>query len=119
MGLRWDTSDLKLKSFEEHMDAAIAVYANTQAERLIGYAKENRPWTDRTGAARQRLNAYVTDIPSEEKRQGYRINLAHGVDYGVWLELAMEKRYAILFPTVELKGNEVIAGMKNLVRKIK
>lgn len=92
---------------------AIRMYAETQAKNLEGYAKEHRPWTDRTGDARKRLTGYVSEIPN-----GYRINLAHGVDYGVWLELAMEKRFAILEPTVRLQGGEVLRGLSNLLDKL-
>ena len=84
-----------------------------QRALLEGYAKEHRPWTDRTGDARKRLTSYVTDIPN-----GYRINLAHGVDYGIWLELAMEKRFAILEPTVRLQGQEVLRGMNRLLEEL-
>lgn len=93
--------------------AAVRMYAETQAKNLEGYAKEHRPWTDRTGDARKRLTGYVTEIPN-----GYRINLAHGVDYGIWLELAMEKRFAILEPTVRLRGPEVLRGLKNLLDRL-
>ena len=93
--------------------SAIKMYAETQAKKLEGQAKENRPWTDRTGDARKRLTGYVTTTS-----KGYRINLAHGVDYGIWLELAMEKRFAILEPTIRLEGPEVIRGMKNLFDKL-
>lgn len=93
--------------------AAVRIYAETQARNLEGYAKEHRPWTDRTGDARKRLTGYVTEIPN-----GYRINLAHGVNYGIWLELAMEKRFAILEPTIRLKGPEVLRGLQGLLDRL-
>ena len=93
--------------------AAVRMYAETQAKNLEGYAKEHRPWTDRTGDARKRLTGYVTEIPN-----GYSINLAHGVDYGIWLELAMEKRFAILEPTVRLRGPEVLRGLQGLLDRL-
>lgn len=93
--------------------AAVRIYAETQARNLEGYAKEHRPWTDRTGDARKRLTGYVTEIPN-----GYRINLAHGVNYGIWLELAMEKRFAILEPTVRLRGPEVLRGLQGLLDRL-
>lgn len=110
--------EVDVSSLDAGLDSLIAssvfrMYAETQAKNLEGYAKENRPWTDRTGDARKRLTAYVTDIPN-----GYRINLAHGVDYGIWLELAMEKRFAILEPTVRLQGPEVLRGMNRLLEKL-
>ena len=87
------------------------VYANTVAKDLEGYIRENRPWTDRTGQARQRMTGYV-----KETLKGFRIVIAHGVDYGVWLELAHEKRFAILEPTIRLKGPDIIKGMKELLK---
>lgn len=113
MSFRIEDSDLRAGLDDLKKVAAVRIYAETQAKTLEGYTKENRPWTDRTGDARKRLTGYVTDIP-----KGYRINLAHGVDYGVWLELAMEKKYAILEPTIRLKGPEVIKGMENLLERI-
>ena len=47
----------------------------------------------------------------------YRIALKHGVIYGKYLENAMEKRFAILEPTVRLKGPDVINGMKGLLNR--
>lgn len=109
-GFRVDASQVQAGLDALMKPAIIEMYVKTQAKSLESYAKENRPWTDRTGHARQRLTGYVTTIP-----KGYRINLAHGVDYGIWLELAMEKRYAILEPTIRLKGKEVVNGMRNLL----
>lgn len=112
-GIRIDTSDLGAGLSNLMKPAVLRMYAETQAKNLEGYAKEHRPWTDRTGDARKRLTAYVTDISN-----GYRINLAHGVDYGIWLEMAMEKRFAILEPTVRLQGPEVLRGMNKLLEKL-
>ena len=112
-GVRIDASDLEAGLSNLMKPAVVRMYAETQAKNLEGYAKEHRPWTDRTGDARKRLTGYVTEIPT-----GYRINLAHGVDYGVWLELAMEKRFAILEPTVRLQGPEVLRGLNQLMDKL-
>lgn len=111
--VRVDASELDAGLSELLKVAAVRMYAETQAKNLEGYAKEHRPWTDRTGDARKRLTGYVTEIPN-----GYRINLAHGVDYGIWLELAMEKRFAILEPTVRLRGPEVLRGLQGLLDKL-
>ena len=112
-GIRVDTSSLDAGLDNLIAPAVFRMYAETQAKNLEGDAKEHRPWTDRTGDARKRLNGYVTEIPN-----GYRINLAHGVDYGIWLELAMEKRFAILEPTVRLQGPEVLRGMNRLLNEL-
>ena len=50
---------------------------------------------------------------------GYRIRLAHGVDYGIWLELANEKRYAIIDETVKHVGDsEVMPAFQNLMDRL-
>lgn len=116
MSLRFDSSELqnRLSLFEERLNVALRVYADTSARNLEGYAKEHRPWTDRTNRARLGLSGYVTEIEN-----GYRIIIAHTVDYGVWLEYAHEKRFAILEPTVRLQGPEVIRGMENLLNMVR
>lgn len=114
-GLEFDGEALYngLSSFEEKAILAMQMYCETAASDLEGYMKQNRPWTDRTAQARQRLSCYV-----EKTSTGFRLVLAHGVDYGIWLELANEKKYAILEPTVRLKGPEVVREFKGLVDSI-
>ena len=46
------------------------------------------------------------------------IKLAHGVRYGIWLELANEKKYAIVAPTAKLRGPGVIEGLKGIMNSI-
>ena len=116
MQFRFDGSDLMkgLMTAETKSDAAIHMYAETSALQLQNYAKENRPWTDRTGHARQRLKGYVG-----KSEAGWRIYLAHGVDYGLWLELAHEKRYSIIPKTIEYVGAKtIIPGFKRLLERL-
>lgn len=99
--MRVDISDMasKLSTLELRTDAAVRVFAEQGATKLTSNAQSNAKWTDRTGHARERLNAYVSATSN-----GYRITLAHGVDYGIWLELAHEKRYAIIPKTLTYVG---------------
>lgn len=95
-------------------DIAIRMYAEQGALKLQNFAKENRKWTDRTGHARQRLNGSVGRISN-----GYRITLAHGVDYGIWLELAHEKKYSIIPQAIEYVGTfEIMPGFKRLMDRL-
>lgn len=116
MAMRFDDSQLKsgLSIFEQKVDAAMQMYAETVSKDFESYAKENRPWTDRTGQARQRLNGYVEDM-----KNGKRVCLAHGVDYGIFLEYCHEKRFAILEPTIRLKGPDAVSGFKTMMNGIK
>lgn len=115
-GFRFDISDMVvgLTGLESSADKAIRVYAEQGALQLQNFARENRKWTDRTGQARQRLHGYVGNIP-----EGYRITLAHGVDYGLWLELANEKRFAIIPQAIEYVGTfEIMPGFERLIERL-
>jgi len=109
-GFKFDASELaqKLGSMENRFDMAVSALA------MQNSAKSNARWQDRTGAARQRLKG-----DSQAVSNGYRIRLAHGVDYGIWLELANEKRYAIIDETVRHVGDsEVMPAFQNLMDKL-
>ena len=73
-------------------DTVCVKYA-AEAEQI---AKENAPWTDRTGDARKLLRGTVID---DGKALGFQ--LAHRVEYGKWLERDGDGKYSILKPTVE------------------
>lgn len=109
-GFRFDVKDLLkgLTEYNEKMVVATHIYAETIAKDFESYAKENRPWTDRTSHARQGLTGYVTTTG-----HGWRVNIAHTVDYGFWLEYAREKKYAILEPTIRLKGPDALKAWAN------
>lgn len=115
MGFKMDSSSLQagLEGLMSKSEAAVDMYVSTAALKLQNHMKANRRWTDRTGQARQRLTG-----KSERTSTGYRIVLAHGVDYGIWLELAREKKYAIIQPTILVKGPEVMEGFKKLIERL-
>lgn len=103
-----------LTQTESKADVAIRMYAEQSALKLQNYAKEHRRWTDRTGHARQRLTGSSAKITT-----GYRLQLAHGVDYGLWLELANEKKYAIIQETINYVGqNEILPGLERLLERL-
>lgn len=67
------------------------------------YAKMNAPWEDRTGEARAGLYADVREEFGE-----IVLELGHGAEHGLWLEVAMNGRYAIIMPTLEAIGPRAI-----------
>lgn len=105
----------QIASLEGRLDVAVRVFAEQGSQKLVSHAKQHAPWTDRTGAARGRLNSRVEKIET-----GYRIVLAHGVDYGIWLELAHEKRYAIIPQTLNYVGsNEIIPAFNHFMEQLR
>ena len=115
-GIRLDASKLlaNLQSAETKSQIAIKMFANEGAKKFQNYAKQHRPWTDRTGHARQRLTGWVETLSNKT-----RIYIGHGVDYGVYLELCHEKRYAILQKTVNAESGEVLEGYKELLKYLR
>lgn len=103
-----------LTLLREAIDPAVQMLATQGAQKMENFAKENRRWTDRTGQARQRLKGSTSQIPN-----GYRITIAHGVDYGIWLELAHEKRFSILPETLEyVSAFEIMPGFNKLIERL-
>lgn len=66
------------------------------ARQMKGYSETHAPWTDRTGNARQSLHGGV-DTDGDR----YVLYLSHGVEYGIWLEVAHGGNYAIVGPTMD------------------
>lgn len=104
-----------IDKLSDKIGAAVLMYCTTKAKELESQMKTNRPWTDRTNMAKVTLNAKV----SQPNPNTIRITLAHGVEYGMWLELANEKNYAIVGPTVRNESPRVIRDMQDLLNKIK
>ena len=112
--MRIDSKGLKegLERLSSKSDIAVKAYLNTAERKLENYAKQNAPWTDRSGRARLGLNSYTEKTPF-----GYRLIIAHGVDYGIWLELAHEKKYAILNETIQQHTNDIMKGFTKLIER--
>lgn len=108
--LDWESSEAnkKMNEMPTKLTTAVMMYAATKAPQLRSYMQANRPWTDRTGKAKATLNATV----SKPQTNVVRITLSHGVYYGIWLELAHEKNYAILAPTLNTQGPKVITDLR-------
>lgn len=115
--LNYSNSSLRsgLDKMAVKLGAVVLMYASTKASSIQYKMKMNRPWTDRTGMAKALLTVRVSR-PSEQK---IRMTLAHGVEYGVWLELAHGKNYAIIAPTIREEGPRVIQDMSDLMNKLK
>lgn len=115
--LNYTSSTLKknLDKMSEKLGALVLMYAATKASEIESKMKQNRPWTDRTGLAKARLSARV----SQPNKNTIRITLAHGVDYGIWLELAHGKNYAIIAPTIRDEGPRVVKDLDDIMSKLK
>jgi hypothetical protein len=82
-----------------------------RAADMEAWAKDNAPWTDRTGAARRELHTEVEENPGTIGT----IVIAHGVEHGLWLEIAYGGRWAIITRTIDHWGPVLWKDMQNMV----
>ncbi len=67
------------------------------ALQLQSEMRTKAPWTDRTGNARRALQV----IPDNSNApSAYRLIFTSQIDYGIWLEIKNNGRYAIIWKTV-------------------
>lgn len=112
----YDSSSLKknLDKMGVKLGAVVLMYASTKASEIQYKMKVNRSWTDRTGMAKALLTCRV----SQPTKTIVRLTLAHGVDYGLWLELAHGKNYAIIEPTIREEGPRIVDDLDNLMSRL-
>lgn len=108
----FDMDDIRknISMIPSRTEDALMAFGKTAAADLQGIAQRERPWTDRTAHARQRLKGYC-----EKTESGIRIYLAHGVNYGVHLEFGHEKRYAVIYPTLRREAPGVMKACRKLI----
>lgn len=81
------------------------------AEQLQAQARADAIWEDRTGDARAGLRAYA-----QNEDGVVRVYLEHTVDYGYWLEVIQNGRFAIIRPTLEEHARRITY---NAIRRIR
>lgn len=115
-GVRWVRPPSALaKAIEQYGERAIvavAAVAGRIATVMQNDAKQNATWTDRTGNARSGIFG-----TSEIAGKMVIIYLSHGpaINYGVWLELANEGRYAVIMRTIEAHLPELKAMLDEIL----
>jgi len=106
-----NTSGLKLNKAALKHKAALLLYADTAGKMMEAEAKREAKWTDRTTNARQSIKGGAGWEGNQLK-----VVLSGGMDYSPYLELANERRYEILRPTIEKNAAEILRGYQKLVK---
>lgn len=109
MGFKITKNTFNNKVVEAMVKGAIGLYGDTAAKRMEADAKAHKPWTNRTGNA---VNSILGSF--SWKGDHARIEISGNVDYFVWLELAHEKRFAILVPTIQKDAPEVLKNYRRI-----
>lgn len=100
--IEWDEGSLRqidetLVAYGDRVIEAVKAVAKYFEPVLEEYARQNAPWTDRTGNARQTLHAWSDELANDI----VELWIGHGMEYGLWLEVRWGGRYAIVWPTIE------------------
>lgn len=114
MSFKFDANNIiqGLANLENRTKAAISLYGDTVTKKMEAYAKTNRPWTDRSSSAKNRLTGTSVRLSGNT----VRCTISHGVEYGIWLELCNEGKYAIIKKTVDAISPEALKGLNNLLK---
>lgn len=113
--VRWeyDTLTPNLQRLPEEIEKEAYRRLEAFVGRLVTFMRDNASWQDQTGDARRGLNA--------EAYRSFRqlgIVFYHSVDYGIWLEIRWSGRYAILIPTLEQMGPELMQSLEGLLEEM-
>ncbi len=117
-GIRWRTPPSELaKSLEQYGDrvlTAVAAVAQYVATQMQDAAKANAPWEDRTGNARSGLFG-TSEADFASKVVTIYLSHAATLDYGIWLELANEGRYAVVMQTMEAHYDQLMSLLRDVL----
>jgi hypothetical protein len=89
---------------------AMKVYGDSAGKKLEGHAKNNAPWTDRTGLSRKTIEG-----GSQMEGNKCVVYVSGNTQQMPFLELCHDKKYATLQPAVDALSPEILRGMNNLL----
>lgn len=84
--------------------------ATDYAPQVETWMKQNAPWTDQTGNARQTLWSEVFALADV-----IVLVFGHGMDYGTFLELSNQGRNAVITPALDYFGPLIWNDAKALI----
>lgn len=101
----------RMAALQIGMAKAVESVMQYNANDAQNFARANAPWTDRTGNARQGLFAKNF----KRGKLSHTIVIWHSVPYGIWLELANDRKYKIIEPTWLRTGRNVMADLQKVM----
>lgn len=114
MKLRIDTRGVLagLAAFGSHTRDCLGETGRSSAALMEDYAKQNRPWKDRTGNARRTLEGVcgwnAGDVADSDAGNRFRVGVEGHMPYSVFLELGFDGRFSVLAPTVHHFAPQVL-----------
>lgn len=114
-GVTFDDSKLtrNLRNFDSNLRGAVRATVDRRAAQTTADLKTGARWTDRTGAARSGLVAIPVSLANAEE-----IFMAYSVTYGIWLETAHDRKYAIITPMMRIAGQLLMQDLQYLLNRM-
>lgn len=97
-------------AYIEAVRKGIKAIVQKYAPEVQNWMRANAGWTDRTGNARQALHTEVEALTDQ-----IALYLAHGMTYGVHLELRNSGRYAIIGPALDEFAPKIWADVSRMM----
>lgn len=112
---KWDVTRFKSpKHMEDKLRRALHGIVKYWDGPIETHMKTKAPWTDRTSNARSGLAAQGV----KESDDVYSVVMTYSVNYGIFLEVCNDGKYAILKPTLVLYGPKVIGMTEKLLNRL-
>lgn len=100
----FDSLTPNLRRLLPAIDAGVDLAFDTMVPVAETYMRFNAKWTDRTGNARNGLRA--THVANPMVR--HELIVFHTMPYGIWLEVRWSGKYAIIAPTLQVIGPDLM-----------
>lgn len=114
-GFEFDDKHLRrnIESFRTDLRRNIGAVVDYNAAYSQSHLRTEARWTDRTGAARSGLFAV-----SSHYGNTYEIFMAYSVVYGIWLEVANNRKYAVITPAMRIIGDKLMNDLQYLIERM-
>ena len=109
----FDTLTPALKRMLPVVDAGVDLAFDAVIPLAATHMRTNAKWTDRTGNARNGLQAAHDKIPMVE----HVLVMYHTMPYGYWLEIRWSGRYAVIGPSMLVIGPQLAVMVAEAVRR--
>lgn len=112
------------EAYRQAIERGIYAIAQRWAPEIENWMVANRPWTDRTGNARATLHVAVEPPTLAAVRGMVELVLAHGMDYGFYLEgwdpihnreMQNAGQWAIIAPALDQFGPRIWADVVRML----
>lgn len=101
----------RMQKFNDQTRAGLFLVGNSSAKNMESIAKRNAKWTNRTGNARQRIEGGA-EWSGPDTLTVFLVGRMH---YNIWLELAMNRNWAILEPTLQQGAPELFRLWRRVI----